>query len=103
VTQILTLHLGARNRHVDIFALWLEPGAQIEESVEWTAISPRIMRRLSANTLLIGRLLKAGFGSQLNERPGLGIFLASAVQSGASTNVVRQLLDNGTDARQLFV
>jgi hypothetical protein len=69
----------------------------------WTAISPSLMRRLSANTLLIGRLLKAGFGSQLSERPDLGIFLASAVQSGASTNVVRQLLDNGTDARQLSV
>jgi hypothetical protein len=67
------------------------------------AISPSLMRRLSANTLLNGRLLKAGFGSQLSERPGLGIFLASAVQSGASKNVVRQLLDNGTDARQLFV
>jgi hypothetical protein len=87
VIQILTLHSGARNRHVDVFALLLEPGAQIEESVD--GYQPKhLMRRLSADTLLIGRLLKAGFGSQLRERPGLGIFLAPAIQSGAFTNVV---------------
>jgi hypothetical protein len=86
VIQILTLHSGARNRHVDVFALLLEPGAQIEESVD--GYQPKhLMRRLSANTLLIGRL-KTGFGSQLRERPGLGIFLAPAIQSGAFTNVV---------------
>ena len=88
--QILTLHSGARNRHVDVFALLLEPGAQIEECVD--GYQPKhFRRRLSANTLLIGRLLKAGFGSKSRERPGLGIFLAPAIQSGAFTNALDNL------------
>jgi hypothetical protein len=48
-------------------------------------------RRLSANTLLIDRLLKAGFGSKSRERPGLGIFLAPAIQSGAFANALDSL------------
>jgi hypothetical protein len=93
---VLTLHLAARNHHVDAFKLLLELGAQIDGNVDACQLK-HLMRRLSINNVLLDHLLKAGLGPQVRERPNLSISLLSVIQFRGSVDVVRQLLDNGAN------
>jgi hypothetical protein len=91
----------ARYRHVDVFALSLEPGAYIEESVDGYQLK-HLMRCLSANSHhphWSPPQSRVRLRVKRASRPWHLLGIGRSVWS--LTNVLRQLLDNGADARQL--
>jgi hypothetical protein len=76
--HVSTLQLAAKHHHVDVFAVLLELGAQVDPRVDGHQIG-YLMQHLLANELLKDHFLKAGLDSQLRERLDLDISLVLVI------------------------
>ena len=101
--QVSTLYLAARKQQPDAFALLLELGARPAGMIECLGVKQfkHLLLSLSLNRALLDLFLKVGLGSLIRERPDFGISLVSVILSGGSLDVVKQLLYNGADPREM--